>query len=186
MAVTASNLILGPGNLYRADYGATEPLDTAVGSPPASASWTHVGGTLDGVKVSIKETWATLEVDQIVDRIESRRTGREITIETNLAEPTLANLEFILNGGTAATGSGYASYDPSVTDSGDSPDYSAICLDGPAPGSDKTRRIIIRKVLNVDGTEYAYEKDKQQVFTVKLTGHYVDSATKPFHIVDET
>lgn len=185
MAVTATNLIQGPATLYQGAFGAVEPLDTAVNTAPAASAWTDLGGTQDGVKLAIDQTYSELEVDQITLRVGSRLTKADFTIETSLAEPTLENLSMVLNGGTAASGAGYKSLDPIVTSSATQPNYFATILDGYAPQQYR-RRVIARKVLNVDSAELAYTKDKQTLIPVKLAGHYVSEGIKPFHIVDQT
>jgi hypothetical protein len=98
MGVTASQLIMGPGALYSGAFGATEPADTAIATAPSSATFTDVGGTLGGVKLKIEQKFKELEVDQIVDNVGRRLTMREMTISTEMAEPTLENLVLAANG----------------------------------------------------------------------------------------
>lgn len=184
MAVTTTNLVQGPATLYKGDFGATEPADTAVNTAPPASAWTDLGGTQDGVKLVIDQTYVELEVDQITLRVGSRRTKQDFTIETSLAEATLENLAIVLNGGTAASGSGYKSFDPDVSSSANQPDYFAIILDGLAP-EQLTRRVIGRRMLNIDSVEQAYTKDKMTLIPAKFAGHYVSEGIKPFHIVDE-
>lgn len=190
MAVTATNLTMGPGTLYRGEFGAAEPTDTEVAAPPG-VDWADVGGTFDGVTLSVTQEYTELEVDQIVDVPGRRLTKREFMLETNLAEPTLANLEFVLNGGevtdTAAGASapGISAYDPSEGTSATQPTYSALIFDGFAPNS-FPRRVILRKCLSVESTEFAYKKDEQTVFSAQFAAHYVSGAIKPFRIVDQT
>lgn len=185
MSVTTTNLIQGPATLYQGLYGATEPADSAVNTTPASSAWTDLGGTQDGVKLSVDQTYSELEVDQITVRVGSRLTKVDFTIETSLAEATLENLSMSLNGGTAASGSGWKSYDPNVSSSATQPNYFAVIMDGYAPNQFR-RRVIGRRMLNTDSTELAYTKDKQTLIPVKLSGHYVSSSIAPFHIVDQT
>ena len=185
MSVTTTNLIQGPATLYSGQFGATEPTDTAVNTVPAASSWTDMGGTQDGVKLSVDQTYSELDVDQITLRVGSRLTKQDFTIETSLAEATLENLSVVLNGGTAASGAGWKSFDPNVTSSATQPNYFAVILDGYAP-SQFRRRIIGRRMLNTDSTELAYTKDKQTLIPAKFSGHYVSSVITPFHIVDQT
>lgn len=185
MAVTTTNLIMGPGTLYIGAFGATEPLDTVVNATPAASSWTDLGGTQDGAKLTIDQTYTDLEVDQIVDVAGARLTKRLFTIETNLAEPTLENLKYLLNDGTAASGSGYKSFEPIYASSATQPTYRAAILDGFAPNQLR-RRFIIRKVLSSDKVESTYKKDGQTLFTVKWSGFYVSSVIAPFKLIDET
>ncbi|MGH8571195.1 MAG: hypothetical protein ACREX8_01290, partial [Gammaproteobacteria bacterium] len=125
MAVTATNLILGPGSLYTGVFGVAEPADTAVASPPG-AGWTDVGGTSDGVTLTVNQEFTELAVDQIVDVPGRRLTKRDMTIGTNLAEPTLDNLVVAMNGGTTATGAGFKSLEPAFATSATQPTYKAV------------------------------------------------------------
>jgi hypothetical protein len=181
MAVSTENLIQGPGTLYKGNYGATEP---AVNTAPPASSWTDMGGTQDGVKLTVDQTYSELEVDQITLRVGSRLTKQDFMIETSLAEATLTNLSISLNGGTAASGSGYESFEPNVTSSATQPNYFAVILDGYAP-EQLRRRIIGRRMLNTESSELAYTKDKQTLIPIKLAGHYVSSVIAPFHITDQ-
>lgn len=185
MAVTTSNLILGPATIYLGSFGAAEPADTAVNSTPQASAWTDAGGTMEGVKLVVDQTYTALEVDQLVDRAGSRLTKRDMSVETTLAEVTLENLSVLMNGGTAASGAGYKSFEPSAASSATQPNYSAILFDGWAVNSYR-RRVIVRKTLNVESLELAYTKDKQTGLKAKFAAHYVSSSITPLHIADAT
>ncbi|WP_354643860.1 hypothetical protein [Kitasatospora camelliae] len=187
MAVTTTNLILGPATLYQGSFGAAEPADTnvAINATPAASAWTDVGGTMDGVKLVVDQTYTALEVDQIVDRAGSRLTKRDMSVETTLAEPTLENLSTLMNGGTAASGSGYKTFEPASASSATQPNYSAVLFDGWGPSSFR-RRVIVRRVLNVESLELGYTKDKQTGLKAKFAAHYVSSAIAPLHIAEAT
>lgn len=187
MAVTTTNLVLGPANLYVAEFGATETALTtlsALSGAVTAVGWTDLGGTNDGVTLTIAQEYTELEVDQIVDLPESRITSRRFTIETNLAELTLANLDLALGGGSVpVTAGGTMTYEPASGNSGASPKYKCLIVDGYAPGGLR-RRIIIRKVLSVEDVEFAYNKEDQAVYSVTFSAHYVSEAIKPFKIID--
>lgn len=185
MAVVASNLVLGPGTLYHGAEGATEPADTAVASAPDAEDWTDVGGTSDGVTLSIENEYTELTVDQIVDRVGSRLTSRTMTVATNLAEPTLENLSRVVNGGgTVTTGTGFKKFEPANDTSATQPTYCALLFDGIAPGGGN-RRVIVRRALSTENVEFAYSKEDQTVFSVTFTAHFVNGSTAPFAIIDE-
>ncbi len=184
MAVTATNLTQGPGTLYTGLFGATEPADTAVASPPG-AGWTDVGGTADGVTVNVMQEFSELSVDQIVDVPGRRLTKRDMSIATNMAEPTLENLAIATNGGTITTGAGYKKLEPGYATSATQPTYKALIFDGYAPGG-FVRRVIVRKALNTSNVEFAYKKDTQTFFTVSFNAHYVSSSIAPYIYVDGT
>ncbi|MFC5947077.1 hypothetical protein ACFQH9_02140 [Pseudonocardia lutea] len=187
MAVTVSNLIMGPGTLYRAAVDAVEPEDTAVNSTPAASAYTDVGGTMDGVTLAINQEYTELAVDQVIDVPGRRKTKREFTIQTNLAEPTLENLAFVMNEDEATavtTGTGFKKLEPSNDTSATQPVYSKLLFDGFAPDS-LARRVIGRKMLSTDNVEFAYSKENQTVFTATFSGHYVSPSIKPFVVIDE-
>lgn len=165
--------------------GATEPLDTAVSTPPSATDYTDVGGTSDGVTLAVEQTYTEMTVDQIVDRVGSRLTARSMTIATNLAEPTLENLSLVLNGGGAVTaGAGFKKFEPSNDTSATQPTYSKLVFDGLAPGG-SNRRVIGRRMLSTENVEFAYTKDSQTVFSATFTAHYVSASVAPFAIIDE-
>lgn len=185
MAVTPSNLIQGPATLYVDDFGATEPADTAVASVPGG-TFADVGGTNDGVTVKVATEWAELEVDQLVETAERRRTKIETVVSTNLAEVTLDNLARALNQDIPAavtTGVGFAAIDVTPVDPF-LPYYQAVILDGRAAGVNKRRRVIVRKSLNTADVESAYSKGDQTFIPVEFTAHYVSASIKSVHIVD--
>lgn len=191
MAVTSANLVAGPATVYGGAFGATEPAASAVSSVPSSAVWTDFGGTDGGVKINIDLDYFTLDVDQITDRVGSRLQKREVTVETNLAEPTLANLKTAINGGTITASAAYQTFDPLNDSSATQPNYTALIIDGFAPlgtagaSASARRRFIIRKVLNTDAVGTEYKKDGQTFIPVKFTAHYVSSTTGPFAVHDQ-
>jgi hypothetical protein len=175
---------MGPGVLYSAAFGATEPASTAIGSPPSSSVFTDVGGTMGGVQLKIDQNFKELEVDQIVDIPGRRLTKREMTIATSMAEPTLENLVVAANGaGSITTGSGFKSFEPSNDTSATQPTYRCLLFDGIAP-SGGTRRVIARRCLSTSGVEFEYSKDKQTVVKVEFSAHYVSPSIPAYKLID--
>lgn len=195
MAANVVNLVQGPATVYIGNFGATEPANAAVNTTPQASAWTDVGGTTDGCEISINQEYKELEVDQVVDIPGRRLVKRDMSVKTNLAEPTLQNLLYALNdvngGSLGASGAGYSGYyEPAFTDSATQPTYRAVILHGWAPGSgsnnqSKRRMVILRKVLSSDNVEFAYKKEDQTVFSVTWSVHYVSGSIAPFKIVDE-
>lgn len=175
MVVTATNLIQGPAVVYRGVFGATEPILTAT----PTTGWTDCGATKDGVELSIENEWSEMTVDQIIDVVGRRKTGRKVSIKTILAEATLANLASAA--ALPAPASSIITADNDL--SGFAPSYDAIILDGIAPGGFR-RRIILRKVLATDSVGTAYKKDDMTVVPVTWSLHYVTSSIAPFIITD--
>lgn len=178
MPVTSTNLIQGPATLYTGVFGATEP---ATVSAVPGAGWTDVGGTKDGVELTVADEYAVLDVDQIIYEIARRRTKRVVSVKTSLAEATLANLALaIANTAPAANvltaDDGLAAFAPA---------YGALLIDGLAPGGFR-RRITIRKTLPTDSVGMAYKKDGQTLLPVTWTLHWVSPSIPPFKIEDAT
>jgi len=191
MAVTALNLLAGPGVLYSAAFGATEPADSTVNTSPSASTYTDVGGTNDGVKITIKQDYFALDVDQVVDVPGRRLSKRDIQVETGLAEPTLANLALALNEPSSAitASASFSTFDVSNTNAATQPTYKSLLFDGWAPGASAggwNRRVIVRKVLSIEGTEAMYKKDDQTVFKVTFASHYVSSSVRPVRVIDQT
>jgi hypothetical protein len=180
MPVVTTNLIQGPAVLWAGIFGVTEPATVATAP---GVGWTDVGGTQDGVTLSVEMEFSELAVDQLVDIPGQRLTKRVPKIKTNLAEATLANLAIALNelAGTVVTGKFTPSFGATVFN----PNYAALMLDGIAPGGFK-RRIILRKGLQIGNVEASYKKDGQFFWPVEFAGHYVSSSIAPFSIEDAT
>ncbi len=189
--LSGDNVVGGPARIYYGAFGATEPTDSSVGSVPASGTWTTGGFTEGGIKITGGKTFTEYFVDQVLLPVSARATKQEFTIVTNLAETTLANLNNAAEAGlgTLGSGSGYATLDPVAMDGGTVPTYRALILDGYAV-TDSTqstfrRRLIVRKTLNIEPVAFAYEKDKQRVFTVKISAQWVSDAILPYHWCDQ-
>jgi hypothetical protein len=180
MPVTATNLIQGPATLYTGIFGVTEPA-TVAAAP--GVGWVDVGGTQDGVTLSVELEFSELSVDQIVDIPGQRITKRVAKVKTNLAEATLANLAIALN---ELAGSVVANkFTPSNGLAAFTPNYAALLIDGIAPGGFK-RRIIVRRALQISTVESAYKKDGQTLFPIEFASHYVSPSIAPFSWEDAT
>lgn len=194
MAITATNILMGPATLYWGAFGATEPADSAITSAPNSGVWTDVGGTADGTSVLLEVdlTYTDIGVDQLVDPVGARLTKRMIQLTAALSETTLSNMLLAQNQlGTITTNSGNSTYDPATANSASQPTYTALILDGWAPitGTSETsckRRIIVRKCLSSSKIALEYEKGKPALFNTTWTAYYVSSSIAPYHIVDQT
>lgn len=184
--ITVSNLAQGPGDLYTGVFGAVEPADASVNAAPATSAWTGLGGTNGGIKLTIAQTYDELEVDQIVDVVGRRKTKREFSIETDLAEITLNNLVLALNETPATTGTGFAFMEPTIDNSATQPNYFAMIMDAYAPGNNWRRRVIARRVLSTNNLQTQVSKTDQTLFSVTFSAHFVSSSIKPFKVVDQT
>lgn len=93
----AYEILTGVGTLYVAPVGTAFP---AVNAAP-SGSWTNLGETVDGVKVTHDQKIEQMTTDQRTGPAVARRTEEYVMIETKLAQGTLENLAKVL--GTTVT-----------------------------------------------------------------------------------
>lgn len=178
MPVTTSNLIQGPAVLYTGIFGAVEPATISVAP---GVGWTDVGGTKDGLELTIADEYSVLDVDQEINEIDRRRIKRVVTAKTSLAEATLANLAIAIANTAPVTNVmegdiGVAAFRPAMQ---------ALLIDGIAPGGFK-RRIILRRTLPTDSVGVAYKKDGMTLVPVTWTAHFVSSSIKPWKVEDAT
>jgi hypothetical protein len=191
MSVTVTNLLAGPGTLYSAPFGSTEPAtaQTAIAAP-----WTDVGGTSGGATLAIKTGWLDLAVDQVLDTPARRLTSRDLSIKTNLAEATLANLALAMNdvapvtSGTGVTAQ--ATFTPSTGPASFVPTNIAVLLQGQAAplagqASVKNRRVIARSVHNTAGTGFDMKKDGQTLLGVEFHCLFVSASIAPYVVIDD-
>lgn len=185
MAVDPANFAMGPADLYVGDFGAAEPLPTQVNGTPAASAWDNPGATLGGIRFVETKAFKELECDQLVETVERRVTKKEVTLATQFAEVTFANMVLAMNGGTVSSGTGYEMYEPAEENSGTAQTYKAVILDGTG-GSGLRRRIVIRKVLSTENVETAHGKEDQTVIPATFTSHRVSSSTKSWYVVNAT
>lgn len=182
MSVTSTNLLQGPATLYWGTFGATEPatLTTAPATP-----WVDLGGTNDGLELEVADEYSQLSVDQLLMAPESRRTGRAVSLKTNLAEVTAENFARAINNSQPVTATGTKTLTLDDGLAAFQPAYSAILFDGYAPGGFR-RRVIIRKTLQTDSTAQSYKKDDQTLLPVTFMAHWVSASVSAMVWTDGT
>lgn len=99
----------GPGKLFVAPLGSTEPTDLTTAW---DAAWIPIGYTKDGSTFSMQLASAQVEVAEELAPIKIVVTGRTATIAFNMSQLTAKNLKTSLNGGTITSGSGIVTFDP--------------------------------------------------------------------------
>lgn len=120
---------VGPGTLYAAPLGTTEPA-AVTGAWPSG--WVPLGYTDNGSTFSAAPQTATVEVEEELDPIKVVTTGRTITQAFSLAENTAKNLLISLNAGVGTPGAGTGLVAGST---GTNPDGS-IWVEPPALGTE--------------------------------------------------
>lgn len=180
-----TKILAGPGTLFYGAFGATEPTDVGASAAPASAAWTGAGATDGGLTVTVNQKFYEIRVDQNPDIVGRRLTERDVQVSTSLAEGTLTNLALSLNNSAPTTGAGFSKVSLDGNQSSMIPTEKAIIVDGYAPGTNKNRRFIARRVVSVEAVETAYQKDGTWLIPVTWGAMYVDSTTSPCVWIDE-
>jgi hypothetical protein len=93
---TTANVQLGPGRLYMAAIGTTEPASASAALPSA---WQAVGYTEDGTTFHVEITAEPIEVAEELDPILYVNTRRTNQLSVNMAEVTRRNLALALASG---------------------------------------------------------------------------------------
>lgn len=178
MAVTTSQLLMGPVSIWVGAFGATEPANA--GAAPGG-TWFDIGGTTDGATLNLGQTYTPLVADQIPMEAGAQVTKQEVTVATNMAEPTLANFRRGLNqAASAATTLEWGGEDIVNSD----PNYSAVLLQGKKPGGGP-RMWIVRRVLSVESVGVPFKLDGQTVIPITWRGYYISPSIRAVKI-DET
>lgn len=107
-----NTIALGPGKLYIAPLGTTEPTDLTTPWETVSAAWVPLGYTDEGSSFSFSVDSENVEVAEELDPIAVALTAREGTVGFALAEMTAKNMQRALNGGTITAGSGIVTFEP--------------------------------------------------------------------------
>lgn len=134
-------LSLGPGYIYIAPLGTTEPVDVAATWASISASWVALGYTDDGSQFDFQLSADPIPVAEELDPITNAPTTRAMSLTLIASQITAANLKTALNGGTVTSGTGCVYFEP--------PDLGTEvrCMIG-FESEDHTERWIYRQCFN--------------------------------------
>lgn len=109
---TPGALALGPGQLFIAALGTTEPTDLTTAWSAVSANWVMLGYTDSASEFHYTPSTEDVEVAEELDPISTQTTGRVSTISFALAQLTATNLKRAMNGGTITGGAGIVTFEP--------------------------------------------------------------------------
>lgn len=143
---------VGPGVLYIAPLGSTEPTDLTTAW---DAAWIDLGYTEEGSSFVFDNTFEDVMVAEEMEPVAILQTARNITINLSAAELTATNIQRAFNGGT-------------ITPSGVAP-AEIVTFEPPAAGDktevmigwesdDALERWVFRKCLQVGSVEIARRK----------------------------
>ena len=104
-----SRVKVGPGTLYAAPLGTTEPVSVTAAWPSA---WKPLGYTDTGSDFSLNPSTAQVQVEEEYWPVREVITGYAGSLTFALAEVTAQNLVVVLNGGIAAVSSAVQGTNP--------------------------------------------------------------------------
>lgn len=93
---TPANVTLGPGRLYYAPIGTTEPVNCSSALPSA---WKVVGYTEEGTEVSTELNVENIEVAEELEPIDQMLTSRTTTVTFTMVEATASRLALAMGAG---------------------------------------------------------------------------------------
>ncbi|MGP3914301.1 phage tail tube protein [Nonomuraea sp. 10N515B] len=103
---------LGPGYLYLAPLGTTEPTNLTTPWASVSAAWTELGYTNEGSEFTYELESEPVVVAEELDPVAIALTGRNMGVNFALAQITASNLKVAMNGGTITAGTGIVTFEP--------------------------------------------------------------------------
>lgn len=139
---------VGPGKLYIAPLGSTEPNDLATAWDSA---FTPLGYTNEGSNFVFDQTFENVEVAEELDPVAILQTKRDATVNFALAEITADNLARAFNGGDVQTAGGMVTFEPP-----EAGDFTYVMLGWEA--DDGLERWIFRKALQVGSVDMPRKK----------------------------
>jgi len=103
------SLSLGPGVLYVAPVGSSEPSDLSTAWP---AAWKLIGYTDEGSSLDFEAKYEDVEVAEEVEPVKTVLSSRSASLSFAMAEVTARNLSIAMNGGTITTAAGVTTFTP--------------------------------------------------------------------------
>ena len=203
---TSTNIIVGAAALFVADttldatsltaFDGTESFKDTLSTSPASADYTNVGYTMNGLELNFQPDFGEVRVDQVLDAAKLYKQGMRVDLKTSFAEATLENLLLSLAysdtklTGNKATSAGKA-LDLSAGDIGECPVERGIVAVGPGTGDCVASATVERvytayRALSIDNVTVAAKRDTPSEFTVTFRLLPEDTSGSYGKIVDRT
>lgn len=161
-----TNVRVGPGVLYIAPIGSTEPTDLATSW---DAAWVELGYTEEGSSFSFENTFEDVMVAEELEPVEIMQTARNISVTFQAAELTADNLQTAMNGGTITTGTGIVTFEPPAAGT-----FSYVMVGWES--DDGLERWVFRKGVQTGNVEIARRKAPNKA-TIPMSFRFVKPAS---------
>jgi hypothetical protein len=203
---TSNNVIVGAAAFFINDSTLTPSTLTSLAvidssesyktTLSASATYTNVGYTMNGLELQFQPDFGEVQVDQILDVARLYKQGMQVNLATAFAEATLENLLIALAYSDARlTGNKNAStgqtLNLSAGDIGDVPVERGIVAVGPGSGDpttfeDKERIYAAYRALSIENVTVSAKRDEPSMFEVSFRLLPEDTSGSYGKIIDRT
>lgn len=158
----ATAVKIGPGRLYIAPIGTTEP--TNLSAAPA-AGWVDLGYTEEGSTMSLSTEVEDVEVAEEFWPVDTKVVKKAGTVSFNLAQDTAFNLSLYMNGPTPALDGGNPGQVVVEDPTPGTEIYRMLLWEDGATPATNTRRRLFRKVFQTGDGDVEAKKapDKTQI-----------------------
>ena len=203
---TSNNVIVGAAAFFINDTTLTPSTLTSLAvidssesykdTLTASATYTNVGYTMNGLELQFQPDFGEVQVDQILDVARLYKQGMQVNLATAFAEATLENLLVALAySDSKLTGNKNAStgqtLNLSAGDIGDVPVERGIVAVGPGSGDpltfeDKERIYAAYRALSIENVTVSAKRDEPSMFEVSFRLLPEDTSGSYGKIIDRT
>lgn len=182
----ATQIVAGSGVLYVAVLGSTLPSLDAHGEYPVvwPAAWKAVGYTEDGIDMTYTPTIKPLHVDEETAPVGDVLTEEKFHVSAKLAEATLQNLNRAI-AASAYTDDSTAESDINVKVGSKALNYTMVGVDGPAPGTNLRRVVIMQKAIATAAVSMKMQRKDKVIIPVSFEARQL-SGQNLFQIHDFT
>lgn len=181
----ATQVVAGPGLLYVAPLGTTLPTLDATGEFPVNwpVGWEAVGYTDAGIDQTYTPTIKEIEVDEEAAPVLDILQKEQFEISAHLAEATLQNLNRAISSSTYTVDTPNSAV---IVSGGSKPiTYFMIGVQGPAPGTNKARVIIVQKAIAKAAVQMKMTRKDKVVIPVTFSARKIANVNL-FDIYDLT
>lgn len=155
-------------------FSASTPYADTLAS--ASATWTNVGYTMNGLEIQFQPDFGEVQVDQLLDVARMFKQGMQVNLVTAFAEATLENLLVATAGSDADLSPANQPWQAMNMQSGnlgEVPLERALIAVGPGTGNPnatgiaaKERVYIALRVLSIESVTVSAKRDEASMFEV--------------------
>lgn len=172
---------VGPGLLYIATLGTTEPTNLTTPWSTVSANWNAIGYTEEGHEFSSEPSFEAIEVAEELVPIRYEEANKSESLTFSAAEMTVDNLTRAFNGGTVTTLSGSVKrYEPPAIGQ-------AVRAMLGWESDDGTERWVFRKCVQAGNVTIARRKSPDKaLIAMQFNLEVVGGGVKPWTAIMDT